>query len=345
VLCEGSTRSVVKLTAVHEFLPRADALAADLADLTAIAEGDLPELETFASDWGRGLLPPAVLESPPDVLVLVPNGLLHVLPLHLVRTNAGFPLACESGVAYSGSMSLFCRCAMLNPARMGVAVSAPVAVGGGVDVLRGDAGFDWLASEVLRRFGAESSGCTRYMAKFALQRDASAVVCLVAHGYADPHQQRASGLLVEEDFGTAVRSLPLSGGRLAFDDLPLRDFPPAVRHSLPAEVLTLQELETIASSAQLTLLLACAAGSARVLQTDEPASLAETLVRAGSASVIAPMWASRLDTTHAWVSAFLDAWIDGGLSKALAVRHAFRALDSCDAVASLGPLHLRGDWL
>ena len=280
--CEGDARAVVELGDVHEFLPRLDALAADLADSTAIAEGDLPELEAFASEWGRALLPPAVLESPPDVLVLVPNGFLHVLPLHLVRTNDGRPLICESGVAYSSSMSSFCRSAQLNPARNAGGGRVPAAAGGGVDVLRGDTGFARLASKVLTRFGVEENRCTRYSAKGALQGEASTVVCLVAHGYPDRHEHHASGLLVEEDFGTGERYLPLYRGSLWFDDLPLRNFPADVSHDRPAEVLTLRELETIDSSTELTLLLACAAGSARVLQTDEPASMAEALLRGGA---------------------------------------------------------------
>jgi hypothetical protein len=81
--CEKGSRWSIELAPVHEMLPWLDALAGDLADPTAIAEADLPELEAFASGWGRRLLPPAVLSSPPHVLVLVPNGFLHTLPLHL----------------------------------------------------------------------------------------------------------------------------------------------------------------------------------------------------------------------------------------------------------------------
>ena len=61
--------------------------------------------------------------------------------------------------------------------------------------------------------------------------------------------------------------------------------------------------------------------------------------------MIAPMWESRLDVTDEWVAEFLDAWIDGRMPKALAMRQAFQAFDEGDTVAPLGPLHLRGDWL
>jgi CHAT domain-containing protein len=139
--------------------------------------------------------------------------------------------------------------------------------------------------------------------------------------------------------------LPLYGGRLVFYDLPLRDFPANVPHEGPAALLTLGELETIASQVQLTLLLACSAGTARVLQTDEPASLAEALVRAGSASVIAPLWESRIDVTNQWVRAFMEAWRGQRLPKALAAREAYQSLNRSGKVASLSPFHLRGDWV
>jgi CHAT domain-containing protein len=186
---------------------------------------------------------------------------------------------------------------------------------------------------------------TRLHVKQMLQRDEAKLICLVAHGYLDPHQHRASGLLLGgEQSGIGQRDLPLYGGRLVFYDLPLVDMPAALRLSRPAEVLSLRELETIASHAELTMLLACSAGTAHVLQTDEPASLAEALVRAGSATVIAPLWESRLDLTAEWTGAFVDAWALRGMPKALAAREAYRTLDCGGAVASLGGFHMRGDW-
>ena len=99
------------------------------------------------------------------------------------------------------------------------------------------------------------------------------------------------------------------------------------------------------TSVELTILLACSAGASDVLQGDEPASLAEALVRLGSVSVIAPMWACDHLLARTWIQAFLAAWNRRGMPKAMAAREAFLALGDGTDVTELGPIHLRGDWL
>jgi hypothetical protein len=341
---DDHTRSTVRLApSTRDLLPLVDDLTDSLRDSAAVAENDVPRLEAFAEDWGRWLVPEDILEVPPDVLVIVPHGVLHTLPLHLVRTAAGDPLACASGVTYASSMTSYCRSVMLNRGRSPRS-SPRTAAGGGVDVKREDDAYRALAADVLVRFDGEPTDCSRYTAKDALESQDVDVVCLVTHGYLDPHDHRSSGLLLDQDAFTRPRSLSLYGGSLMFNDLPLSDFPATVGHRRPSEVLSLRELETMASRAELTLLLACSTGTAQVLQTDEPASLAEGLMRAGSASVIAPMWEARLDLASAWIREFLQAWLARSLPKALAARHAFRSLRA-GPVAQLGPLHMRGDWV
>ena len=69
------------------------------------------------------------------------------------------------------------------------------------------------------------------------------------------------------------------------------------------------------------------------------------LLRLGSVSVIAPMWACDHLLARAWIRAFLAAWNQRGMPKAMAAREAFLALGDGTDVAELGPIHLRGDWL
>jgi hypothetical protein len=100
---------------------------------TAVAQSDVLQLEASAEDWGRSLIPEDILESPPDVLVIVPRRELHTVPLHLVRTAAKDRLAFTSGVTYASSMTSYCRSALLNRGRRPEGVRR-AAVGGGVDV-------------------------------------------------------------------------------------------------------------------------------------------------------------------------------------------------------------------
>jgi CHAT domain-containing protein len=144
-----------------------------------------------------------------------------------------------------------------------------------------------------------------------------------------------------------MRPIPLYGEPISFRDLPLRLVPPTVATASPTEVLTAAELEIDAAvAARLILLLGCSAGSGRVLQADEPASLAETFLHIGAVSVIAPAWASDVEATTRWVDAFADAWIGTDAPTAIAVRQATRQLiNDGYGLERAGALTLRGDWL
>ena len=98
------------------FLPRAEQLRHELRDTMAIARGRVARLRDFAEDWGRDLLPARLIDSPPDVLVIVPHSFLHGVPFHLVKTGRdGKSLGSLVGVSYASSRSLFVRCASRTP--------------------------------------------------------------------------------------------------------------------------------------------------------------------------------------------------------------------------------------
>jgi CHAT domain-containing protein len=320
----------------------------ELAGATDVAVRRLPELVRFAAGWGRSLIPPAILDDPPDVLVIVPHALLHGLPLHLVQADDGRALACCSGISYASSPTLLLRGAARNPARRAEQAERRVAAGGGTDVLsREDDEFRGIATDVLAEFGAAvADPLFRLEIRSAFRNPANQVACIITHGFVDPSVHGDSGILIDPPAGVTTFHQRIGDETFTRMDIPVRDVPAGVRTARPAEVLTLGEIEMDdPTSVELTILLACSAGASDVLQGDEPASLAEAMIRLGSVSVIAPMWACDHLLARAWIRAFLAAWQRGGMPKALAAREAFLALGDGTDVTELGPIHLRGDWL
>ncbi|MEP7299996.1 MAG: CHAT domain-containing protein [Caldimonas sp.] len=363
-----------------ELVPKIDALRAELRDPMRIATGQTPRLAEFCAGWGRAFLPAAELAPAPDVLVLVPHGPAHDLPLHLVEVAGGGgeparPLGAVAGVAYASSRSRAIRSVGRNPARRrnpaawrcdGAAANpadepAPVrsVYSGGVDVL-GDLSPTFLATceQVAGHFSGErrlftnpSWPYSRAALKAATRKDMPSALCVMAHGFVDAANHRLSGLLVARDtLGSTRRAIPLHGGRyFDFGDLPLRRVPRNIGAGDAAEVFAAAELEIDAAiDSELVMLLGCSAGWGRVLQGDEPASLAETWLKIGSASVLAPMWDAPIAAVQQWTEAFLEGWIDLDLPKALAMRRAMRRMlegPFGSAPERLGVMALRGDWL
>jgi hypothetical protein len=349
-LVERHTYQWIKLCSVTDVLGPIAQLRDELTNTKLVAYGLLPRLTRFARSWGRSLVPAAVLANPPDVLLIVPHALLHGLPLHLVQADNGRALACCSGTSYASSPTLLLRCAARNPVRHGAWPKGRSAAGGGTDVVReGEDELRSIAAEVLGEFRAKADhpfGFGRIEARAALRQD-NRVVCIIAHGYIDTDQHGGSGILIDRDMGGFAGSqINIDGREFSRPDLPERDVPAEVDVNRPADLLTLGEIEMgDPTQAELTILLACSAGESDVMQGDEPASLAEAMLRLGSVSVVAPMWDCDSYFAHAWIRPFLSAWNRRGMPKAMAAREAFLALNDGSDVAELGPIHLRGDWL
>jgi len=375
----GSDRKEVTLGRTKDILPQANALREELSRTVDVAVGKVPLLESFARTWGRELLPPEVIADPPDVLVLVPHAFLHDLPLHLVLTDTGRPLGAVSGLTYCSGMTTFNICARRNPSRRvdpdswtfgeqggprGYRTGRTLRIGG-VDVLASsDDAFARLAAAIADSFdgdkvvAADPSGVLatldRAFAMLSFKPPALAdrwddIVCFVAHGDIDVEQHRFSGLLFGTDSTMAQLKtgfgVDIDGRTYWRKDLPLRAAPTA-NTRLPTEVLTAAELESFGySGTELVCLLGCSAGLGRVLQADEPASLAETFLKLGSSAVIAPMWDAHIEPTGKWIRSFLEAWLREGKPKALAVRDATSELLSLYGPQLAGVLTLRGDWL
>ena len=369
-------RERFRIGATRELIPRIDALRAELRDPMAVATGSTPRLREFSVDWGRAFLPPAFEHTAPDVVVVVPHGPIHDLPIHLIDA-LDRPLGTRTGVSYCSSRSQFLRTVSRNPGRrrdaaqwrLGESPAVGAAAGavpprsvmsGGVDVLADlDEAFEAICRQVAAQFDGERVlfvdrrfPYSRMAAKAALRRKPTpSVLCVMAHGWVDLDNHSLSGLLLARDAsGSVSRAIPLHGGRyFDFRDLPLRRAPLQIRANRDIEVFTAAELEVDSQIAcELVMLLGCSAGWGRVLQGDEPASLAETWLKIGAASVVAPLWDAPIAAVRAWTEDFLHGWNALDLPKALAWRHAMQRLfdgDLRDAPERLGVMTLRGDWL
>lgn len=351
-LVESRAWSWVRVGAIAEFLAPAAALRAELNDPMAVARRRMPRLRDFSAGWGRKLIPAELLREPPDMLVFVPYGPLHALPLHLVSTADGVPMACRSGTAFASSLSSFRMSAIRNRLRDGPGREPRIAAGGiDVQAVRDDR-FKELAGEIIKLFSAnrQLEFCAREEIKNVLTEFNYDVVCIVAHGFLDRADHRDSGLLVGRfpRLGKGIRMQRSAGvyqGVWEFADVPLREWPIGLSAKQPAEILTLADLQREPPvDVGLTVLLACSAGASVVLQGDEPASVAEAIVRLGSPSVIAPMWDCDYQLARTWIAAFFGSWNGGKVPKGIAVRDAFRSVSEGRELAEVAPMHLRGDW-
>ena len=203
---------------------KVDKLRRELRNPDSVSDGYTPRLEEFTEGWGRALFPPEILATPPDVLVIVPHGWLHDLPLHLVRCDGG-PLGTLCGVTHASSHTLFLRCADRNrrrkPGDDGRFDPAPPWTGplrNRSAIIAGDVKSpdDRLVDTVARAVaGMRSGGRFRHDARsIRFNRGAGLddlpespdALCLVAHGWIDPEDRlglrapRARGHRAQEVF-------------------------------------------------------------------------------------------------------------------------------------------------
>jgi hypothetical protein len=363
----GSSATWTRLAITGDEPTKVDELRRELRDPQYVAQSRTPLLDQFAEGWGQALLPPEILAAPPDVLVVVPHGWLHDLPLHLVQC-AGRPLGTRCGVTYVSSHTLFLKCTERNPCREpgGAATfdeappwTGPVRTSNAIiavaDVNQAsDDDFGTVASAVTGAFTAADS-VKSVVAHVSTAELAGAdlaespdVLCLIAHGWIDPEDRLASGLLVLEDTGLRNYFRVTANGKVfSLRLLPLAEPPAGLGEARPAALLSAAQLEIFFECRQeLVLLLGCSVGSGSLMRGDQPASLAESFLQCGAVSVVAPLWDIDYPSTSRWAGAFLDAWHRGAMPKALAARYAFGEMDAAGiGLQKAGALTLRGDWI
>lgn len=363
----GSAATWTRLPIAGDESAKVDDLRRELRNPQYVAQGRTPRLDEFADGWGKMLLPADILAAPPDVLVIVPHGWLHDLPLHLVRC-AGRPLGTLCGVTYVSSHTLFLKCADRNRRRQsgGEATfdAAPPWTGpvrsrrtiiAEADVSQAsNEDFGAVASAVTGAFSAadsvksvEAHVSTAELAGADLPESPD-VLCLIAHGWIDPEDRLASGLLVLEDTGLRNYFRVTANGKVfSLRLLPFAEPPAGLGEARPVALLSAAQLEIFFECRQeLVLLLGCSAGSGSLMRGDQPASLAESFLQCGAVSVIAPLWDIDVASTARWAGAFLNAWHRGAMPKALAARCALAEMDAAGiGLQKTGALTLRGDWI
>lgn len=352
-------------------LDRHDALQRELSSPSSLSRARLEALERFAADWGRELLPATWLSDPPQYAVLIPHALLHSLPLHVICTDSGRPLCADAGVSLCSSLTLLHRCLQRSPHLAGAAEDPFLTNGdapspwllAGADVLGSDDDV-WreLPARLLAACGEDvdveevaSPGASfRRMVEAALCGRAYELVILAAHGYRDPLDALSSGLVLREppdfEFRRPLEVLGNSnderGLSFMMRDLPVRELPAELVPTLPAELLSLAELEREAHVVcPLVALLGCSTGRPVVYPGDQPMSMAEMFLRIGAAAAVAPMWDVTVTAVESWMQQFLLAYRRSGTSRGEAARRASRSRYDAGA-----PLHeccclvLRGDY-
>jgi hypothetical protein len=341
-----------------------DAVRRELASPAALSRPVLPAVERFAAEWGRELLPDAWLADPPRYGVLIPNAMLHALPLHLIRTDSGTPLCAETGVSLCSSLTLLRRCLERSPGPSRVADpfygevpdDLPM-IASGTDVLgANDDAWRRLPAALLDMCGDASriadtgphDPALRDIVAELLGGHGYELAIIAAHGYHNPLDALSSGLLLGQRDGTfRIRPLDLPGGaQLATQDLPVRDLPAHLRPTHAAELLSLAELERAAHIVcPLVALLGCSTGRAVIYPGDQPLSLAEVFLRIGAAAVVAPMWDVTVGAVEAWMREFLRAYRVEGSSRGDAARRASAARHAAGAALhETGCMVLRGDY-
>jgi hypothetical protein len=347
-----------------------DAVQRELGSSAALSRPTLAAVERFAAEWGRSLLPASWLADPPRYGVLIPNGLLHGLPLHLIRTESGRPLCADSGVSVCSSLTLLRRCLQRTPgpARpadpfLGTVPEAPPSFAAGADVLgANDDAWRRLPVALLEATGGagnlvDAGGqdiSLREIVAEALGRAAYELMIIAAHGYHNPLDALSSGLLLRaRETGYRLRPVEVLGRDRDADgvpfvthDLPVRDLPPQMRPTVAAELLSLAELEQSAHLVcPLVALMGCSTGRAVLYPGDQPLSLAEVFLRIGAAAVVAPMWDVTVGAVEAWMMEFLRAYRVHGSSRGDAARQASRSRDEAGAALhETGCMVLRGDF-
>ncbi|MEV2224428.1 CHAT domain-containing protein [Nocardia vinacea] len=359
---------------VEDFLPSIDAVVDGLARTTDVARGRVAALRRFVSGPAMNLLPGSVRQAPPDVLVIIPHGILHGVPLHLLHVECGVPLCSVAGVTYSSSLSEFVQCAKRNPARQRVgaealevrdqpAVPRRVAAYCGDVLGREEARFQEIKSAVeaavehrLVQVGdrGEMKLLVRAWGRKPPAEPLDAVV-VVAHGYVDPVSHDLSGVLVVrkatghiERGGRMWEPIAMDGlGVFYLPDLPA-SLPPSGWDVPPGtETLTIADLRTSTlSGVPLVALFGCSAGWSRLVRGDVPSSFGQAFLTVGSSTVVAPSWDAEVGTSAQWARYFFTAWSKFRWPAALSATYATDLLHRSGVpVEHYGAFTLRGDWL
>jgi CHAT domain-containing protein/tetratricopeptide (TPR) repeat protein len=285
-----STRGGTRVYPLPEGAGRANLETAVPALLGLIERRDESDAD-LASSLGSNLLGKALADLPRDVarLVVVPDGILHLLPFAALRLDRqGPPLAEKYQITMASSATLWERWRRQagRPARTALVLADPFLAEAG-DPLP-DARRE--ARRVARscgpgsvvRFGPEAGE------GFLKRQDLSrfGVLHLAAHAVADESSPEASAVLLAAD-------APGEDGRLQVDEISRLD----LRGSLVA-------------------LSSCRSASGALVGGEGVMSLSRAFFAAGSAAVVGSLWPLRDDDAEAFFEIFYGRLADGDTAAA-----------------------------
>jgi len=230
-----------------------------------------------------------------DLLVLIPHGDLHMLPLHALHVG-GEPLIAQTPVIYGPSIGILDSIVQADMA----AESSQTALVGSNAILGAPDG-----EEDLKDFQAEADIVAELLgvnARHQASREeviaeapAAGSIHLVCHGYFDADDPLNSGIA-------------LDGGVMS-----ARDWLPLGLH------------------ARLVTLSACDTGRQQVETGDELNGLARTLLQAGCSSVLLTLWRVYSDAAANWMKSFYTEWAgESPVDRAIAFQRATGALRAED---------------
>ena len=262
-------------------------------------------------------------ELPADALiVLAPHGPLHALPLHALPTAAGPALGELHPLIHVPSLSTLAFLAARlgtapDVARRALVAGAAAAEDQHPERFEGDETL-LPAGWVVDRLPEGQASRTSVLSAIGSYD----VVHLTCHGYFDARDPMGSGLLVGNGSGRPTRELhQLSRTR---------------RHEL---VVSARDLAASDLDAELVTLRACSAGASGELNRgDEFGGLVRSLLYAGAAGVVAPLWNVDQRSSRQLVEAMYEG-LASGHPLWLALQQAQRRLVEAGEDALQHPYH------
>lgn len=287
---------------------------------------------TFLTDLARHLVAFADALPADTLILLAPHGPLHALPLHALPTTAGPALGELHPVVHVPSLSTLPFLAARPKAAPGVARRALVTGVAAAEDQHPERfeGDETLVPDgwVVDRLSEEQASRTSILSAIGSYD----VVHLTCHGYFDARDPMRSGLLVGNGSGRPTRELhQLSRTR---------------SHEL---VVSARDLAASRMDAELVTLRACSAGASGELNRgDEFGGLVRSLLYAGAAGVVAPLWNVDQRSSRQLVEMMYEG-LASGQPVWLALQQAQRRLVEAGEDALQHPYHWAplvyvGDW-
>lgn len=201
-----------------------------------------------------------------ELLVVIPHGALHALPLHAL-TVAGQPLIERVPIVYSPSMGVLA--AVVDAERADPTHAGALVLSHATNAKEATE-FEGEANTVARLLGTQARHHALQTALVTAAPTAG-LIHLACHGFFDPNDPLASGVVLADGVMRARDWLPLA---------------------LRSDLVTLS---------------ACETGRQQLREGDELTGLARVLLQSGSTSVLLTLWRVYSSTTVDWMVRFYTA--------------------------------------